>query len=112
MNYIAPEAGPGQPLELCEETATASKAAAAVLLLPHCAVRIRRLSHFGNPIHNFRLTPYLAIDCLESIGSPIVSELNQMNIGAGVEAQLISDWQAERDAIQEYNADIRLAVER
>ena len=34
-----------------------------------------------------------------------------MNIGAGVEAQLISDWQAERDAIQEYNADIRLAVE-
>ena len=24
---------------------------------------------------------------------------------------LKSDWQAERDAIQEYNADIRLAVE-
>jgi bacterioferritin len=44
-------------------------------------------------------------------GLPIVSELNQMNIGADVEAQLKSDWQAERDAIQEYNADIRLAVE-
>jgi bacterioferritin len=44
-------------------------------------------------------------------GRPIVSELNQMNIGADVEAQLKSDWQAEHDAIQEYNADIRLAVE-
>ncbi len=44
-------------------------------------------------------------------GLPLVSELNQMNIGADVEAQLKSDWQAERDAIQEYNADIRLAVE-
>jgi bacterioferritin len=44
-------------------------------------------------------------------GRPIVSDLNQMNIGADVEAQLKSDWQAEHDAIQEYNADIRLAVE-
>jgi bacterioferritin len=44
-------------------------------------------------------------------GRPIVSELNQMNIGADVEAQHKSDWQAEHDAIQEYNADIRLAVE-
>jgi bacterioferritin len=44
-------------------------------------------------------------------GLPIVSELNEMNIGAGVEAQHKSDWQAERDAIQEYNADIRLAAE-
>jgi bacterioferritin len=44
-------------------------------------------------------------------GRPIVSELNQMNIGADVEAQLKSDWQAEHDAIQEYNADIRLAAE-
>jgi bacterioferritin len=44
-------------------------------------------------------------------GLPIVSELNQMNIGADIEAQLKSDWQAERDAIQEYNADIRLTVE-
>ena len=44
-------------------------------------------------------------------GLPIVSELNQMHIGAEVEAQLKSDWQAERDAIQEYNADIRAAAE-
>ena len=44
-------------------------------------------------------------------GLPIVSELNQMNIGAEVEAQLKSDWQAEHDAIQEYNADIRAAAE-
>jgi bacterioferritin len=44
-------------------------------------------------------------------GLPIVSELNQMHIGADVEAQHKSDWQAERDAIQEYNADIRLAAE-
>jgi bacterioferritin len=44
-------------------------------------------------------------------GLPIVSELNQMHIGADVEAQLKSDWQAEHDAIQEYNADIRVAAE-
>jgi bacterioferritin len=44
-------------------------------------------------------------------GLPIVSELNQMHIGAEVEAQLKSDWQAEQDAIQEYNADIRVAAE-
>jgi bacterioferritin len=44
-------------------------------------------------------------------GLPIVSELNQMNIGANVEAQHKSDWQAEHDAIQEYNADIRAAAE-
>jgi bacterioferritin len=44
-------------------------------------------------------------------GRPIVSELNPMHIGANVEAQHKADWQAEHDAIQEYNADIRLAVE-
>ena len=44
-------------------------------------------------------------------GLPIVSELNQMHIGADVEAQLKSDWQAEHDAIQEYNADILVAAE-
>jgi len=44
-------------------------------------------------------------------GMPIVSELNPMRIGANVEGQHKSDWQAEHDAIQEYNADIRLAVE-
>jgi bacterioferritin len=44
-------------------------------------------------------------------GRPIVSELNPMHIGANVEAQHKADWQAEHDAIQEYNADIRLTVE-
>jgi bacterioferritin len=44
-------------------------------------------------------------------GLPIVSELNQMNIGADVEAQIKNDWQAEHDAIQEYNADIRMTAE-
>jgi len=44
-------------------------------------------------------------------GRPIVSELNPMHIGANVEAQHKADWQAEHDAIQQYNADIRLAVE-
>jgi bacterioferritin len=44
-------------------------------------------------------------------GLPIVSELNQMNIGANVEAQFKSDWQAEYDAIQNYNSDIRAAAE-
>jgi bacterioferritin len=44
-------------------------------------------------------------------GLPLVSELNQMNIGADVEAQIKNDWQAEHDAIQEYNADIRMTAE-
>jgi bacterioferritin len=44
-------------------------------------------------------------------GLSIVSELNRMSIGANAEVQFTSDWQAERDAIQEYNTDIRPAVE-
>jgi len=44
-------------------------------------------------------------------GKPIVSNLNPIHIGADVAAQHKNDWQAERDAIQAYNAGIRLAVE-
>lgn len=44
-------------------------------------------------------------------GGPIVSNLNKMNIGATVEAQLKSDLGAESGAIKAYNDAIRLAVE-
>ena len=44
-------------------------------------------------------------------GMPIVSNLNQLNIGAEVEAQLKNDWAAEADAVKVYNEGIRLAVE-
>jgi len=44
-------------------------------------------------------------------GMPIVSNLNPIHIGADVEAQHKNDWNAEHDAIQAYNEDIRLAVE-
>jgi len=44
-------------------------------------------------------------------GQPIVSNLNEINIGADVEAQHAKDWAAEEAAIQAYNEDIRLAVE-
>jgi len=44
-------------------------------------------------------------------GQPIVSRLNQMHIGAQVEAQLQNDWSAEEGAIKAYNEGIRLSVE-
>ena len=44
-------------------------------------------------------------------GRPIVSNLNQINIGAEVEAQHTKDWAAEEAAIKAYNEDIHLAVE-
>ncbi len=44
-------------------------------------------------------------------GMPIVSNLNPIHIGADVEAQHKNDWNAEHDAIQAYNEDVRLAVE-
>ncbi|MGD2253281.1 MAG: bacterioferritin [Anaerolineales bacterium] len=44
-------------------------------------------------------------------GTPIVSNLNQINIGADVEAQLKNDLQAELEAVEVYNQDIQLAVE-
>jgi len=42
---------------------------------------------------------------------PIVSNLNKLNIGADVEAQLKNDWAAEADAVKAYNDGIHLAVE-
>ena len=44
-------------------------------------------------------------------GSPIVSKLKHINIGADVETQHKHDRTAEDDAIQSYNAGIRLATE-
>ena len=44
-------------------------------------------------------------------GTPIVSKLKEMHIGAEVEAQLKNDWVAEEGAIKAYNDGIRLAVE-
>lgn len=44
-------------------------------------------------------------------GSPIVSNLKKINIGAEVEAQHNNDWTAEEGAIKSYNEGIRLATE-
>jgi bacterioferritin len=43
-------------------------------------------------------------------GTPVVSKLNKMSIGANVEQQFKNDWNAESDAIKDYNDDIKLAV--
>lgn len=44
-------------------------------------------------------------------GCPTVSQLNKVNIGADVAAQLANDHAAEEGAIKTYNDGIRLAVE-
>ncbi len=44
-------------------------------------------------------------------GSPTVSKLNKITIGADVEKMHKNDWKAEETAIRDYNADIRLTVE-
>lgn len=44
-------------------------------------------------------------------GTPVVSKLNKISIGADVEAQHKNDWKAEQGAVQAYNAAIKLAVE-
>ncbi len=44
-------------------------------------------------------------------GKPVVSKLNQIQIGSEVEAQLQNDWAAEDAAVKAYNESIRLAVE-
>ena len=44
-------------------------------------------------------------------GQPLVSNLNKMEIGATVEAQLKYDLAAEAGAIQAYNDGIRLCIE-
>lgn len=44
-------------------------------------------------------------------GTPIVSNLKKMHIGADVEAGLHNDHQSEDDAIKAYNAAIKLCTE-
>ena len=44
-------------------------------------------------------------------GSPTVSKLSPIKIGADVEAQLKNDLAGELGAVKDYNADIALAVE-
>jgi bacterioferritin len=44
-------------------------------------------------------------------GKPIVSKLNEMQIGADVEAQIRNDWSAEDGAVKAYNQGVKLAVE-
>ena len=44
-------------------------------------------------------------------GMPIVSKLNQINIGADVEKQHRNDWAAENDAVKNYNTSIKVATE-
>jgi bacterioferritin len=44
-------------------------------------------------------------------GRPIVSNLNPIHIGQDVEAQLKNDAEAEREAIANYNDNIKVAVE-
>ena len=44
-------------------------------------------------------------------GTPVVTKLSSIKIGADVEAQLKNDWGAENEAIRTYNDDLRMAVE-
>lgn len=44
-------------------------------------------------------------------GTPVVTNLKKVHIGANVEAQLNNDLAAEVDAVRVYNAGIHLAVE-
>ncbi len=44
-------------------------------------------------------------------GTPIVSKLNKIQIGADVEAQHRNDLEAEAGAVREYNNAIRLSME-
>lgn len=44
-------------------------------------------------------------------GTPIVSNLKKIQIGADVEKQLQNDLNAEKEAIKSYNAGVRLAAD-
>jgi len=44
-------------------------------------------------------------------GTPTVSKLNKINVGADIEKQHKNDWAAEETAIKSYNNAIRLASE-
>jgi bacterioferritin len=45
-------------------------------------------------------------------GTPIVSKLNKMNIGAQVDVQLENDRVAEEGAVKLYNDSVRLAADQ
>ena len=44
-------------------------------------------------------------------GTPIVSRLNQINIGKDVEGQILSDYEAEKVAVKGYNESMRISSE-
>lgn len=44
-------------------------------------------------------------------GTPVVSKLKDIHIGADVPKQVANDWHAEADAIKAYNDAIKLAAE-
>jgi len=44
-------------------------------------------------------------------GTPNVSKLNKINIGKGVEAQILSDYELEKEAVKAYNDSIKVASE-
>ncbi len=44
-------------------------------------------------------------------GTPVVSRLKEIHIGADVQQQFKSDWAAEADAIKAYNNAVRQAME-
>ncbi len=44
-------------------------------------------------------------------GSPTVSKLNDIHIGAEVQSQHKNDWAAEETAVKAYNEDVRQATE-
>lgn len=44
-------------------------------------------------------------------GTPVVSELKKIHIGADVEAQHKSDWMAETEAVQAYNEGVAMCAE-
>jgi bacterioferritin len=44
-------------------------------------------------------------------GRPIVSNLNKIKIGANVEEQIQNDLAAEHEAVELYNADVRLCAD-
>ena len=44
-------------------------------------------------------------------GTPIVSKLNQINIGKDVEGQILSDYEAEKVAVKGYNESMRISSE-
>lgn len=65
----------------------------------------------GRAIEEMKHAEKLIARILFLEGKPIVSKLNPIHIGAKVEEQLKSDWEAENGAIKTYNEDINFAME-